>query len=131
VRVTQRKGDIAVTQAIALFTGLGFDVSLPITESAAYDLVVDVGDTLHRVQVKFTSNGKVDLRRIHSNSSGYVVKLTKENAYDWLFVYHAGQCYVILECLAGRRHVTMKKEYLVSERWPSLADGDGLENRSA
>src|SRR5690348_11910182 len=35
------KGDLATARAIARFTGMGFDVSIPLTESAAYDLVVD------------------------------------------------------------------------------------------
>ena len=41
MRTTQRKGDFAVAQAIATFTKAGHDVSLPLTESAAYDIVVD------------------------------------------------------------------------------------------
>jgi len=86
MRDTQRKGDIAVSQAITSFTKLGWDVSLPLTESAPYDLVVDLGRCLKRVQVRYTSGKEVDLRRIHSNSTGYVVKNTKENAYDWLYV---------------------------------------------
>jgi hypothetical protein len=32
---------------------MGYDVSIPLTESAAYDLVVDDGDQLARVQRKF------------------------------------------------------------------------------
>ena len=52
MRVTQRKGDIATAPAIATFTALGFDVSIPLTESAAYDLIVDDGATLQRVQCK-------------------------------------------------------------------------------
>jgi hypothetical protein len=74
MRDTQRKGDIAVSQAIASFTKLGWDISVPLTESAAYDLVVEYKDTLKRVQVRYTSTSEVDLRRIHSNSTGYIVK---------------------------------------------------------
>jgi PD-(D/E)XK endonuclease len=40
-RITQKKGDLAVSRAIFAFTKRGFDISLPITESAAYDIVVD------------------------------------------------------------------------------------------
>ena len=66
---------------------MGYDVSIPLTESAAYDLVVDDGHRLARVQCKFGDRRhEVDLRRIHSNSTGYVVKRTAEGAYDWLFV---------------------------------------------
>src|SRR5581483_7375598 len=78
VRSTQRKGDIATSRAIAVFTAMGYDVSIPLTESAAYDLVVDDGSRLERVQCKYVSvsRNQVDLRRIHSNSTGYVVKAT-------------------------------------------------------
>lgn len=81
MRTTQRKGDIATTRAIASFTAVRWDVSIPVTESAAYDLVVDTGDRLVGVQCKFASTRSVGLRRIHSNSGGYVVKRLESNAY--------------------------------------------------
>jgi PD-(D/E)XK endonuclease len=90
---------------------MGYDVSIPLTESAAYDLVVDDGDQLARVQCKFASDRRrqVDLRRIHSNSAGYVVKRAIEGSYDWLYVLDGGDAeYVIKECLAGRRSVTLR-----------------------
>lgn len=111
MRTTQRKGDYAVTRAIAGFTALGMDVSLPITESAAYDLVVDDNNQLKRVQVRYTSVDDVDLRRIHSNSEGYVVKKTEKNAYDWLYVLKNNkQEYLIKKCLDGRRSVRPKSK---------------------
>lgn len=114
MRETQRKGDIGVAQAIATFTRKGYDVSLPLTESAAYDLIVDTGTELNRVQVRFTSSNEVDLRRVHSNSGGYVVKKTKENAYDWLYILtQSGKEYVIQKCLSGRRSIKPTKEYLL------------------
>ena len=112
MRTTQRKGDIATARAIATFTAMGFDVSIPLTESAAYDLVVDDGCELVRVQCKFVSNSRreVDLRRIHSNSAGYVVKRVSEGSYDWLFVLDgAGSEYLIKACLAERRSVTLRE----------------------
>ncbi len=111
VRTTQRKGDIATSRAVATFTAMGYDVSIPLTESAAYDLVVDDGHRLARVQCKFSSGARrqVDLRRIHSNSAGYVVKRTAEGSYDWLFVLDgSNEEYLIKSCLAERRSVTLK-----------------------
>jgi PD-(D/E)XK endonuclease len=90
---------------------MGYDVSIPLTESAAYDLVVDNGQELVRVQCKFANEQRrqVDLRRIHSNSSGYVVKRTEPNSYDWLFVLDGGGAeYLIKKCYAGRRSVTLR-----------------------
>ena len=111
MRLTQRKGDIAVAQAIATFTKLGYDVALPITESAAYDILLDIEGVIRRIQVRYCGGKEVELRRIHSNSNGYVVKKTKANAYDWLYVlYPNGDEYLIKECLSNRRSVTPKLE---------------------
>jgi hypothetical protein len=111
MRVTQRKGDIATSQAIATFTRLGYDVSIPITESAKYDLIVDTPDGLRRVQVKYSSDRKVGLRNIHSNARGYVVKKCEPNAYDWLYILYAGEAgfeeYLMPECFAGRNSVSL------------------------
>jgi hypothetical protein len=111
MRTTQRKGDLATASAIARFTRMGFDVSIPLTESAAYDLVVDDGEGLRRVQCKYcgAAGAQVDLRQIHSNSGGYVVKLVPPNAYDWLYILAADGCeYLIRECLHGRRSVGLQ-----------------------
>lgn len=111
MRITQRKGDIATAQAIATFTRLGYDVLVPITESAKYDLVVDTPDGLKRVQVKYSSRRDVDLRRIHSNAQGYVVKKCTEGAYDWLYVFYAAgdgfEEHLFQECFVDRRAVTI------------------------
>lgn len=91
---------------------MGYDVSIPLTESAAYDLVVDDGQRLLRVQCKYANDRRrqVDLRRIHSNSTGYVVKRTRENAYDWLFVLDGNHAeHLIKSCLAGRRSVNLRE----------------------
>lgn len=100
MRTTQRKGDIATTQAIATFTKHGFDVAVPITESAPYDLVVDFGGKLMKVQCKYlgAANGSVGLRRIHSNSQGYVVKRYDEQAFDFMYVYRKSDgCEFLIE----------------------------------
>ncbi len=114
MRETQRKGDIAVAVAIATFTKLGYDVALPITESAAYDIIIDDGEGVHRVQVRYSGGKEVELRRIHSNSQGYVVKKTKRQAYDWLYVLKSdGKEYLAKVCLDGRRSVRPKEEWLL------------------
>ena len=114
MRTTQRKGDLAVSQAIATFTRMGYDVALPITESAAYDIIIDVDNELNRVQVRYSSTFNVELRRIHSNSKGYVIKKTKKDAYDWLYIlFPDGREYLIKECLDGRRSVNPGEKYRI------------------
>jgi hypothetical protein len=121
MRTTQRKGDTAVTQAIATFTKFGYDVSLPITESAHYDLIVDNNNELKRVQVKFSGYKEVDLRRVHSNSRGYVVKKSQKNSYDWLYILKAeGKEYLIKECLHGRRSVKPSDNVLLEKAIGSI-----------
>ena len=115
MRNTQRKGDYAVAKAIASFTKLGYDVLIPLTESAAYDLVVENDGILNRIQVRYTSTKEVDLRRIHSNSSGYVVKKTKKNAYDWLYILDSNDKeYLYKECLFGRRSIKPTSDKLLT-----------------
>jgi hypothetical protein len=114
MRTTQRKGDIAVSQAIARFTKMGYDVALPLTESASYDLIIDTSKRLKRVQVRYSSVKEIALRRVHSNSKGYVVKKTKPHAYDWLYIFkNNGEEYLIKRCLANRNSITPTAEYLL------------------
>ncbi len=97
---------------------MGYDVSIPLTESAAYDLVIDDGHQLVRVQCKYANDRRrqVDLRNIHSNSSGYVVKRVRDGSYDWLYVLDGnGAEYVIKECLSQRRSVTLRNEDKIEE----------------
>jgi hypothetical protein len=92
---------------------MGWDVAIPLTESAAYDLIVDDGDGLHRVQCKSVATRDVDLRRIHSNSTGYVVKRVTVDSYDWLRVSPDGREFLYKECHAGRRSVTPTANHLI------------------
>ena len=110
---------MAVAQAIATFTRLGHDVAVPITESASYDLIVDCDEGLKRVQVRYTScpRGQVELRRIHSNGTGYVVKKTRPNAYDWLYVLNErGEEFLLKECLHARRSWTTDHASLLTQQ---------------
>lgn len=105
---------------------MGYDVLLPITESAEYDLAVDTPEGIFRVQCKYLGEGRkeVDLRRIHSNSQGYVVKLYGHQAYDWLYVYSPSRGEYL-----HRSFVTTKSKCL-SDAWklqPTVGDGLALE----
>ncbi len=49
---TKDQGEVGLADAIAWFTRTGWTVSLPLIDNQSYDLVVDDGEALHRVQVK-------------------------------------------------------------------------------
>jgi hypothetical protein len=63
----REQGLIGLTDAIAWFGGRGWAVCLPLIDSQPYDLVVDDGTQLQRVQVKTTT--------CRSRSGHYVVQL--------------------------------------------------------
>jgi hypothetical protein len=128
MRVTQRKGDIAVAQAVSTFTKLGYEVALPLTESAAYDLIIDTPEGLKRVQVRFTSEKDVELRRIHSNSKGYVIKKTRYDAYDWLYVLKVdGSEFLIKQCFDGRRSLRPQEVNKIKLKGMSIADTNKVQ----
>ena len=52
---SKKQGDAGLGQAIAYFTMLGYDIALPLTDSADWDLIVEMDDGLKRVQVKTSS----------------------------------------------------------------------------
>ena len=56
----------------------------------------------------------MDLRQIHSNSTGYVVKLVPRDAYDWLYILCSDRReYLIKQCLHGRRSITLTTAHLL------------------
>jgi hypothetical protein len=119
MRTTQKKGDLAKARAIQTFTSYGYDVGILITESAAYDLLVDYNGVIKRIQAKFNGDEDkcVSLRRIHSNSKGYVIKKYAENSYDWIYVlYKDGTEYLIKECLAGRSTVNVNDNFRIEKQ---------------
>jgi PD-(D/E)XK endonuclease len=51
---TKKQGDFALGIAIGWFSAEGYTVSVPLTDSQDYDLIVDIDDEIKRVQVKST-----------------------------------------------------------------------------
>lgn len=51
---TKQQGDIGVAAAVFHYTKLGYVVSQPLTDNSKYDLIVDDGISLLRVQCKTT-----------------------------------------------------------------------------
>jgi hypothetical protein len=73
---SKKQGDFGLGATIAHFCKLGWTVCLPLTDSQEYDLIVDNGTGLKRVQVKTTSHKKegknfeVNLRTMGGNQKG-------------------------------------------------------------
>lgn len=65
---TKKQGDVGLGAAIAWFVANEYVVSIPLTDSQDYDLIVEKDNTLYRVQVKTTS--------YKSDSGSYSASLT-------------------------------------------------------
>jgi hypothetical protein len=98
----REQGLIGFTDAVAWFGGRGWSVSVPLIDSQPYDLVVDDGTQLHRVQVKTTTYRTkygvycVQLCTNGGNQSFRTVKRFDPSACDLLYVLtDARQRYLI------------------------------------
>lgn len=91
-RLTKDQGEIGIGDAIAWFTRAGWTTSIPLVDNQAYDLVVDDGRRLQRVQVKTstcrTSSGgwAVELRTNGGNRSRSTSSPFDPDTCDLLYV---------------------------------------------
>src|SRR3954465_11096073 len=102
------KGDTAELAVALELRRRGYRICFPDGEDSDYDLVVDRGDRLERVQVKYTeSDGCIVVVRCgsHSLTNGRVKQTKRYTAamIDWLAVYDAttGVCYYVPASLLG------------------------------
>lgn len=91
---SKQKGNIGIGAAIAYFSKIGWNVSTPLTDSQDYDIIVDDGDFLYKVQVKYVAHKatsgsySIPLRSI-SGTTGKEYKTVKDSFVDYLFVVDA------------------------------------------
>ena len=110
------KGNVALGEAIKYFTSLGYIVSLPLNDSQDYDLIIDDGNTLLKVQVKYTSqtNSKgaytCSLRTLSGSKVYYVLTQT---SCDLLFCY----CENTDKYLIPVQDITTKSQLLLNDRY--------------
>lgn len=112
---TNVKGQLAVSKAEMRAFELGYLPSRPLYD-ARYDLVVDDGTKLHRLQIKYA-----DGKSSHSSGS-VVVKLDYESRTKLLHTYKDGEvdalvvyisqidklCFIPKEIFLGKRKLTIR-----------------------
>lgn len=117
---SKKQGDVGLGLAIAWFTMNGFHVSIPLTDSQDYDLVVDIDDRLCKVQVRTTyhrrdtGNYQVNLRVLGGNRSGTgKTKHFDPSRIDYLFVVtDAGDRYLIpARQIAAKSVISLCEKY--------------------
>ena len=91
---SKKQGDAGLGQAIAFFTLKGYNVALPLTDSADWDMIVEIDGVLKKVQVKTSTqlglNGHMIFEGSVSggNKSSSSVKLIKDQDWDLIFLHH-------------------------------------------
>jgi hypothetical protein len=115
---SKQQGDIGLGSAISYLTMMGYTVSVPLTDSQDYDLVVDIEGKLNKVQVKTTSqkssNGyEVELRTLGGNQSwNGVAKFFNSQRVDYLFVVteNGRRFFIPAESIEAKSRVTIGNE---------------------
>jgi Holliday junction resolvase-like predicted endonuclease len=99
---TKAKGDLAELMVAADLRRKGYKVAFPYGEDWDYDLILDHGGKLERVQVKYAESDGAVLTvrcRSHSLTNGKVRQVKHYTAamIDWLAVYDRAteRCYYI------------------------------------
>ena len=98
----KKQGDVEMCYAIAYYSKLGWTISIPVTDSQDYDLIVDTGTKLLKVQVKTTTQKSnygvyiANLKTCGGNRSGDTIKTFESNQSDLIFILtDSGDCYSI------------------------------------
>lgn len=99
---TKKQGDIGEARAISEYTLMGYTVSVPISDSSKYDLIIEKSGKIKTVQVKTTNQKSkygiyiVELSTTGGNQSFYTRRKRNLKDYDILFVLSSdNECWSI------------------------------------
>lgn len=114
----KKQGDVGMGIAIGWFATKGYTVSIPLTDSQDYDLIVDIDDVLNRVQVKTTyhqKNGKYQVNlRVYTRENGDTkFKLLDKSKVEHLFILtDCGDKYLIpTDRIGGASGISLGDKY--------------------
>jgi hypothetical protein len=109
---SKKQGDAGLGQAIAYFTMKGYDIALPLTDSADWDLIVEMEDGLKRVQVKTSSQiTNTGVMKFNCDVKGGNMSFNKpaktiqQQGWELIFLHH----------LVTNKQALIPKEVLVTK----------------
>lgn len=117
---SKKQGDVGLAIAIAWFVENGYNVSIPLTDSQDYDLVVETRNKLSRVQIRTTYHKKptgfygVNLLVSGGNRSGTgKIKFFDPERVDYLFVVTEtrDKYFIPSSHIAARRQLVLGDKY--------------------
>lgn len=112
----KNKGNTGLSMAIAYFGAHGYTVSIPLNDTQDYDLVVDNGTKLQKVQVKCTcyrrDGSYVVSLKSSGGTKGLIYKRLIETNIDLLFAFCGdGTMFVIpKEVIKTKNSINLRKE---------------------
>ena len=115
----KKQGDIGEAMAIYQLTKAGYTVSIPICDSAKYDLIVELGGVMLRVQVKTSryriksGNYEFNLATSFSNTARTTRVNREKEDYDALFCAGcSGDFWFVPEAsISSKKSVVMGTKY--------------------
>ena len=116
----KKQGDIGMAYAIAYYSKLGWTISIPLTDSQDYDIIVDTGNSLLKVQVKTTTQiskygiSVVSLKTSGGNKNGQNIKNFDTNSSDLLFVMTDNNEFYSIPCneIISTTTINLGEKYL-------------------
>ncbi|NUB90481.1 hypothetical protein HT576_05460 [Haloterrigena sp. SYSU A121-1] len=94
MRNSKEIGDTTESRALSMLVAYGYSVSIPFGDNDRYDLVVDDGETLYRLQCKTAWSNKDRTIRFNTHSqttkNGTYHKQPYRNDIDAFLVYYPG-----------------------------------------
>jgi hypothetical protein len=116
---TRQQGEIGIGYAISYFLEQGWGVSIPLTDSQDYDLIIEIENNLYKVQVKTTycvgKSGRyqASLKSTHSNTKRAKIIRLSERIIDYIFVLtESGDRYFI-----PRIAITSETCIVLGDKW--------------
>ena len=115
---TKKQGDLGLGKAIGWLCSKGFTVSLPLTDSQDYDLIVDISDKLCRVQVKTTSYFRdgafnINLSVKGGNRSYNTIKQFDKTKVEYVFAVTSNDdmYFIPSEVITAKSNMNLGKKY--------------------
>ena len=113
------QGNLGLGAAIAYYTSKCMPISIPLNDTQGYDLIIDDGNSLKRVQIKTTKfkspvgDYMVQLRNTGGSSGKSTIRLFDKSKSDILFVLtYSGVRYEIPTSVINvKNSLTLNKEY--------------------
>ena len=115
---TVKQGTVGVASAIFEFCKRDWFVSIPINDIQKYDLVLDQGNGLKKVQVKTTkskmhNNYVVQLKTILTNKNINIIKNLDTSNIDYLFILceDSSKYFIPSNKIASKCALSLGKKY--------------------